>query len=621
MKSASFLSSVVLVCVSATGTHAQSRRMAPADFFRLERVGAIAWSADRQAAAIEISRPGSWLDASIPTHVIHVLDVAAGKLRVASPALPGVVGFFGPAWSPDGRRLAFLSVDRAARIRVWVWTAASGRAATMTDLEPHESVADPPVAMWRDATHVMFLARDTTEPRNGPLYSDILRGRNAADRWTQARAATSAVVMQLDSWPADAPAAQRESQRRIVSVNVETRAVTTVASGALHRPRLSADRRVLTYRRENPAIGRRPGPSFFKEGHGDAVYDAVNLGNETHHVDPVTGAAVDAPPRAAAPAPVSGLPTLQVASTPASGTTLTLSRPGREDVVVWRGNAWTRELTLGESESVSYTSTTGTALTGWLLYPPGYVAGTRIPIVTLVYPGTIFSARPPTSFNIFNPQFNHPQLFAALGYGVVLPSMPEAEKPMQVDGIRDLPNGVMPLLDLLVQRGIADPDRLVVAGQSAGGWATLGLIGQTSRFRSAIATAGYGNLQSLYGTFYGQARYGDSGDPARYQLLRMLQFERGYYAADAPPWERPERYRLNSPIEHVANVRTPLLLVQGDIDFIPAQQSEEFFTALYRQGRRAQFLRYAGEGHTIAARENVLDLWRRIEAWLRETVN
>ncbi len=78
---------------------------------------------------------------------------------------------------------------------------------------------------------------------------------------------------------------------------------------------------------------------------------------------------------------------------------------------------------------------------------------------------------------------------------------------------------------------------------------------------------------------------------------------------------------MNSPIENVANVRTPLMLVQGDIDFIPVQQSEEFFTALYRQGRRAQFLRYAGEGHTISARENVLDLWRRIEAWLRETVN
>ena len=167
---------------------------------------------------------------------------------------------------------------------------------------------------------------------------------------------------------------------------------------------------------------------------------------------------------------------------------------------------------------------------------------------------------------------------------------------------------------------MADPNRLALVGQSAGGWATLGLITQTQRFRSAIASAGYSNLASLYGTFYGQARYGDSGHPQRYQLLRMLQFERGYCAADAPPWEQPERYRINSPIWRVADVRTPLMLVQGEIDFIPVQQGEEFFTALYRQGRRAQFVRYAGEGHTIAARENVIDLWRRIDEWLRETL-
>jgi dipeptidyl aminopeptidase/acylaminoacyl peptidase len=211
-------------------------------------------------------------------------------------------------------------------------------------------------------------------------------------------------------------------------------------------------------------------------------------------------------------------------------------------------------------------------------------------------------------------------MFAALGYGVVLPSMPAAEQPLQVDALRDLAGGVLPLLDVLVERGIADTDRIAVVGQSAGGWATLGLITHTQRFRTAIASAGYSNLASLYGTFYGQGRYGDGGDPQRYQLLRMLQFERGYYGAGAPPWEQPDRYRTNSPIWRVANVRTPLMLVQGEQDFVPVQQGEEFFTALYRQDRRVRFVRYAGEGHTIAARANVVDLWRRIDEWLRETL-
>jgi len=125
---------------------------------------------------------------------------------------------------------------------------------------------------------------------------------------------------------------------------------------------------------------------------------------------------------------------------------------------------------------------------------------------------------------------------------------------------------------------------------------------------------------SLYGTFYGQYRYGDAGSPQRAQVLRMLRFERGVYSAEAPPWEEPERYRVNSPLWRVASVQTPLMLIHGELDFVPVQQAEEFFTALYRQDKRVRLVRYAGEGHTIAGRANVLDLWRRLEEWLAETM-
>jgi dipeptidyl aminopeptidase/acylaminoacyl peptidase len=62
------------------------------------------------------------------------------------------------------------------------------------------------------------------------------------------------------------------------------------------------------------------------------------------------------------------------------------------------------------------------------------------------------------------------------------------------------------------------------------------------------------------------------------------------------------------------------MLIHGDLDFIPIQQAEEFFTALYRQDKRARFVRYQGEWHTISNRVNVLDLWVRIAEWLSETM-
>lgn len=67
-------------------------------------------------------------------------------------------------------------------------------------------------------------------------------------------------------------------------------------------------------------------------------------------------------------------------------------------------------------------------------------------------------------------------------------------------------------------------------------------------------------------------------------------------------------------------VKTPVMLIHGDLDFIPIQQAEEFFTALLRQDKRAQFVRYKGEWHTISNRANVLDLWTRVAAWLSTTM-
>jgi dienelactone hydrolase len=610
--------------VAHADLYGQARVMQPRDLFALQHIGRIAWSPSRTSVAIEIHRPSRWLDRSIPTADIAVLDVASGRLRTISPSSPEIIGFFRPAWSPDNRHLAFLSVDRRARVRAWLWIAGSGPPTLLTDLELHAGLADPPIVAWRDAHHVVLMARDPSRPNEGPLYSAIHRGRNVADQRVRARDGANPIVSVLDSWAgaAESPVGVEDDiQRRIVAVDVRTRAATTIATGALHRPTVSADGRTLTYWRENPSFSRTRVATFFgPHARGEAIYDPVNWGSEVHHVDLATGAATAAPQQRGTNPPPANEPSLLVTSTLAEGTRLVLHRPGHADREVWRGNTWVANLQMGRAEAIAYRTMSGTPVTGWILYPPGYVAGGRIPIVTVVYPGTMYSDRTPGVLDIFNPQFNHPQLFAALGYGVALPSMPASDKPLQTDALGELTAGVLPLVDTLVARGIGDPERLAVVGQSAGGWATLGLIAQTDRFRTAVASAAYSNLTSLYGTFYGEYRYGDAGSPQRAQVLRMLQFERGYYAAEAPPWEQPERYRVNSPIWRAADVKTPLMLIHGDIDFIPVQQAEEFFTALYRQDKRVRLVRYTGEGHTIASRANVLDLWRRLDEWLRETM-
>ena len=615
---------VLVMSATANELHAQRRFLQPEDLFRLERVGTIAWSPDWSRAAVEIHRPTRWLDSSIPTADIAVVDVASATLRVISSSSAEIVGFFRPVWSPDNRRLLFLSVDSNAVVRPWLWTVDAGPPTRFTGLELHDGLADPPVGMWSDAEHVVFMTRDAARPNEGPLYSRIQRARNVADQWARARDGREPAVSVFDSHGAASGSTMADGttrQSRIVSVDARTQMVTTIATGALHRPTLSLDGRTLTYRTENPPFPLASVASFFgPKARGEAAFDDVNWGSEIHHVDVRTGMETSAPKTSAPTPPPTGRPALRVTNTATEATRILLTRLGQSDIELWQGNSWVREIETGRAEAINYQSTSGTPLTGWLLYPPGYVAGRRIPILTIVYPGTVYNDRAPSTLDIFNAQFEHPQLFAALGYGVVLPSMPGFENPLQSEGLGGLTTGVLPLIDTLVEREVADSSRIAVLGQSAGGWATLGLLAETNRFRTAIVSAGYSNLVSLYGTFYGQYRYGDGGSAPRAQVLRMLQFERGYYGADAPPWEQPERYRVNSPIWRVADVRTPVLLVHGDADFVPVQQAEEFFTALYRQDKRVRLVRYAGEQHTITARANVLDLWRRMTDWLRETM-
>ena len=60
------------------------------------------------------------------------------------------------------------------------------------------------------------------------------------------------------------------------------------------------------------------------------------------------------------------------------------------------------------------------------------------------------------------------------------------------------------------------------------------------------------------------------------------------------------------------------MIIQGDMDYVAMQQGEQFFMSLYRQNKRAQFLRYWGEGHVLEGPANIRDMWQRIYAWFDE---
>lgn len=298
-----------------------------------------------------------------------------------------------------------------------------------------------------------------------------------------------------------------------------------------------------------------------------------------------------------------------------TGTYLWLARaPFKQFIPVVEINSHLREIAQTEFKKIEYRSTDGRDLKGWVLLPFGYRMGKSYPLITVVYAGNVFGDNPPGGMvrTINNASSLNYHLLAARGYAVLFPSIPLKPEGEASDPYMELTKGVLPAIDKVIEQGIADPKRLGVMGQSYGGYATYGLITQTNRFQAAVSLAGLSDLASLYGVFDARFRY----DQFAHERMSMMSLaEAGQLRMGNPPWKDSERYLRNSPLFYAGRIETPLMIVQGDLDYVAMQQGEQVFMALHRQNKRAMFVRYWGEGHVLESPANIRDLWGRIYGW------
>ena len=85
------------------------------------------------------------------------------------------------------------------------------------------------------------------------------------------------------------------------------------------------------------------------------------------------------------------------------------------------------------------------------------------------------------------------------------------------------------------------------------------------------------------------------------------------------PYEKPENYERHNPVNDVANWKTPMLVIHGQLDYrIPVEQSIGAFTALQRRGVDSQLLTFPDENHWILKPHNSV-LWHdTVNAWLKK---
>ena len=268
--------------------------------------------------------------------------------------------------------------------------------------------------------------------------------------------------------------------------------------------------------------------------------------------------------------------------------------------------AWLGELMLPRVERRRFSGPYGGELDGWITLP---VDGRRpVPLLVEIHGGPASYAGPVFPFGLW-----HTYVLAAHGWAVLQlnPAGSGSYSNSFAQGIRgcwgerDLPEQLA-AIDALVADGTADADRLAVAGYSYGGFMTSWTITHTDRFKAAVVGAPVVNLESFHGT-------SDIGPWfAEWEMRGDVVTQR-------------ETYRRLSPINYIERVTTPTLIMHGEADDrCPIGQGEELFAGLVAAGRApVEFVRYPGQSHGFRQTgrpSHRIDVARRVVDWLQRYV-
>lgn len=302
--------------------------------------------------------------------------------------------------------------------------------------------------------------------------------------------------------------------------------------------------------------------------------------------------------------------------TDAHGVSTLAAQRGGDARELLRVNSGYADISFSKPMAVPFTGTKGEALTAWLYLPPDLPTGSKAPLVVVPYPGSVYQApprayAPGSTFTEVNPQ-----VLTAAGYAVLVPSMPR--DPSSHEPAAGLADQVLAAVDAAAKVAPIDPERVALWGHSYGGYAALAIATQTDRFRSVIEAAGKSDLISAYGPFTPPAR--SAPEDGTSPISTMGWMENGQGALGASPAQEIERYARNSPALHADQVTAPVLMIHGDMDFVPLAQGEEMFSALYRLHKDALLVTLWGEGHTATSPANIRRMYAWILWWLDQTV-
>ena len=638
---------------------AQKRAITFDDYIALKTVSDPQLSPDGKWVAYTVSTPSLQDNRNVSR--VWVVEVATGKSRQLTGG-PG--SNRQPRWSPDGKTLAFIST-RDSGAQVWVLPIAGGDARKVSSLA--DGASDP---IWLPDGSGLLVVSDIKWPphqeidqRNGSYpteariwtelmwrhWDDFRAGKRQHlfrvgvatgtatdltpvdhDVPTIATSGDGDVTVSPDS--KDILVAMHADTSVADNTNVDLYAVegpvlrrVTTSPGADNTPRYSPDNHWASYLSMERAgfeadrvrlmlADRRAGvPTPFDATAGwnlsvgsytwcpnsKCIYAVV----EERGRDNIYR--IDIPGYKRTRVITGGVNTsVQVA--PDGRTLVYLHQTNTQPAEVWvSGKALTHHndsalatLDLPPLEEFGFVGALGDSVFGWTQKPPGFDPTRRYPLVYLIHGG------PQGAWtDSWGPRWNN-QMFAARGFVVAEVNFHGSTGYGQkfTDAIsqhwgdypyQDLMKGV----DVVARLPYVDSTRMGAAGASYGGYMVYWIAGHTNRFKVLVDHDGVFNTASMAGST---------------EELWFTDWEFG-----GPLYANRALYEKWSPLNHVSEWKTPMLIVHSQLDYrVDLSEGYQAFTAAKRMAVDAKFLSFPDEGHWVLRPRNRRIWWGTVLDWL-----
>ena len=634
-----FLAFAATVPASALAqTAGQNCGLTPGQALTLRRISSLRFSPQGDRLALVVSVPPKTV---LPTSHIWVYEVASGHLRQFTDSPKSE---FDPEWSPDGKRLAFLS-DRNGPASLYMMDASGGEARPL--LEKDRTVSS--FAWSPDGTKIAYIGPDPEtaaekkekEEKKDAFVVDkdnrlprlwILDVKSGAvraispERW---RVSSAEWLPAGDALIASATSRPQEDYptNRIYRVDAASGKMQEISTprGPFGDLRVSPDGKSVAYL-ASPAFGPAPHDLYVQPLAGGEARDltATSINRVVQGYDWRPDGSLVAMAQTGFENRLydvarSGSATA-LAKFPANPMSFAVSHSGTIAIVgetsttapeLWvrQGRGEARKITdfnkawagiaLSPLHVVHYKSFDDLEIEAGLYYPCGSTQRNHLPTIFLIHGG-------PTGawLNSIN---TWAQLLAARGYAVFTPNVRGStgygENFVDMNradwGGKDF-RDVMAGVDHLVAEGVADPNRLGITGWSYGGYMTQWAITQTNRFKAAVAGGGMTDLLSEFGT------------------ENIPGYDSWFWGWSS---DNPYRFLQHSPLVFAKNVKTPLLMVHGENDPIdPIGQDEEFYRALKYYGTTVEFVKYPREPHGFREKNHQLDWQHRMLDWFAKYI-